>query len=156
MLILLWAALWAHAAPPEAWSGKVVAIKDGDTLEVLWGREAVRVRLHGIDCPEQGQPFGERARQAAGALAAGKTVQVLPRSTDRYGRVVANVLLPDGQSLNEALVRMGLAWWFREYAPRDTRLRLLEEKARQERLGLWAEASPAPPWLWRKAARPGR
>lgn len=153
--MLLWfgALLWAAAASPASWSGKVVAVNDGDTLEILQARAAVKVRLHGIDCPERGQPYGARARQAAAALAFGKMVEVRPVTKDRYGRIVAEVLLPDGSSLNETLVRQGYAWWFREYAPRDARLRLLEEKARDERLGLWADPNPIPPWLWRKAAR---
>src|SRR5262249_60900260 len=37
----------------------------------------------------------------------------------RYGRTVADVILPDGRSLNRELVAEGMAWWYRTYAPGD-------------------------------------
>ena len=46
-------------------SGKVVGIIDGDTIEVLHNNHVERIRLSGIDCPEKGQAFGKRAKQAA-------------------------------------------------------------------------------------------
>lgn len=133
------------------WPGQVVGVKDGDTVEVLRGRAAVVVRLYGVDCPELGQPFGRRAREATSSLAFGKTVTVREVSRDQYGRVVASVVLPGNQDLGEALLRQGLAWWFRRFAPRHTAYRLLEEAARERRLGLWQDASPTPPWAWRSS-----
>jgi endonuclease YncB( thermonuclease family) len=54
-------------APGELWaadfSGPVVSVLDGDTLEVLHNNRAERIRLSGIDCPEKGQAFGKRAKQ---------------------------------------------------------------------------------------------
>ena len=52
------------------------------------------------------------------------TIQV--RDTDRYRRTVADVILPDGRSLNREMVREGMAWWYRQYAPNDTELERLE------------------------------
>jgi micrococcal nuclease len=72
---------------------------------------------------------------------------------DRYGRVVAEIFLPGGASLNRKLVEEGLAWWYRQYAPRDLQLRLLEERARDARRGLWVDPRPVPPWKWRGANR---
>jgi micrococcal nuclease len=144
---MLAAFLLALAALP-----RVVGISDGDTLTVRDGEKTYKVRLHGIDCPEKGQPFGRAATEYTARLAQGRPVRVVERSRDRYGRVVADVWLEDGTWLNHALVREGLAWWFRRYAARDKALAELEEKAREARRGLWAEAEPVPPWLWRKAA----
>lgn len=45
---------------------------DGDTIEVLHNSKAERIRLSGIDCPEKGQAFGKRAKQAASALVFGR------------------------------------------------------------------------------------
>ena len=134
--------------------GKVVAVKDGDTLEVLTDGVAVRVRLSGIDCPEKGQAFGQRAKQAASDLAFGKTVEVHDKGRDRYGRTVGEVMLQDGRSLNRELVRAGLAWWYRQYAKKDAELERLEREAREAKAGLWADADPVPPWNWRKERRP--
>src|SRR3954467_11635776 len=75
---------------------RVVGVSDGDTLTVLRdGRTQVKIRLHGIDAPETGQDFGSRAKQAASDLAFGQTVTIRERDTDRYGRTVAVVVLPD-------------------------------------------------------------
>ena len=53
---------------PQTFSGKVVAIKDGDTIEVLYAGKAIRVRLAHVDCPEKGQPYGSRAKEYASDL----------------------------------------------------------------------------------------
>lgn len=41
-------------------SGKVIGVTDGDTITVLHDRTPVKIRLHGIDCPESGQDFSVR------------------------------------------------------------------------------------------------
>ncbi len=46
-----------------AWSGKVVGISDGDTIEILHNRTPERIRLYGIDCPEKRLAFGKKAKQ---------------------------------------------------------------------------------------------
>jgi endonuclease YncB( thermonuclease family) len=95
-------------------SGRVVGVSDGDTLTVLTAdKRQVKVRLHGIDAPESGQDFGNRAKQLASSLAIGKNVTVRVRDTDRYGRPVADVILPDSRMLNREMVREGMAWWYR-------------------------------------------
>src|SRR5262249_42158480 len=113
-------------------------------------RRQVRVRLHGIDAPETGQDFGSRAKQAASELAFGKEVTVRPVETDRYGRTVAEVILPGGRSMNREMVKQGRAWWFQRSSPRDRELARLEADARQARIGLWSQPNPVPPWTWRK------
>ena len=133
-----------------AFSARVVGVQDGDTITVLVDKTEVRVRLNGIDCPEKGQPFGHVAAELTSSLAFGKTVQVIDRGKDRYGRTLADVILPGGKSLNQELVRAGLAWWYRRYAPHDKTLANLEEEAREARRGLWQDNDPIPPWLWRK------
>jgi endonuclease YncB( thermonuclease family) len=45
-------------------TGSVVGIIDGDTIEVLHNRHLERIRLSGIDCPEKDQVYGTRAKQA--------------------------------------------------------------------------------------------
>ena len=78
------------------YSVRVVGIADGDTITVLTADKTQhRIRLWGIDAPETDQDFGSRAKQTASGLAFGKTVTILPRDTDCYGRTVAEVILPD-------------------------------------------------------------
>lgn len=150
LLLILTIASLAACAQQKPFSGKVTSIADGDTIEVLDARTPRRIRLHGVDTPEQGQAFGDRARRRTGELVMGKTVTVRPRGVDQFSRVLGEVVLADGRILNQVLVGEGLAWWFRRYAPRDRRLESLEEQAREKRLGLWADPDPTPPWLWRR------
>jgi endonuclease YncB( thermonuclease family) len=137
----------------DQFTGKVVGISDGDTISVLREGKAVKVRLHGVDTPEKAQAFGTQARKLTGDLVFQQTVTVAIRDTDRYGRLVGEVLLPDGRSLNQELVKAGMAWWYRPYAPTDTTLAQLEAETRAAKRGLWADAHPVPPWEWRKGQR---
>jgi endonuclease YncB( thermonuclease family) len=85
----------------------VVSVLDGDTLEVLNGHHAERIRLSGIDCPEKGQAFGKQAKHAASSLVFGKQATLQTHGLDKYGRTLAHVLLPDGMSLNQECVKQG-------------------------------------------------
>jgi len=142
-----------HLPVPQAPGGRVIRIIDGDTIEVLLERQVVRVRLYGIDCPERGQAFGTAARQFTGQLCFGRTVRLRTRGADRYGRLLAEVVLPDGRVLNHELLRAGLAWWYREFAPQAGELEALEREARAARRGLWSQADPLPPWEFRRASK---
>ena len=48
----------------ETLAGRVVGIRDGDTLTVLVAKRLIKVRLADIDAPERRQPFGTRSRQS--------------------------------------------------------------------------------------------
>ncbi len=128
----------------------MVGVSDGDTITVMHNGKGERIRLHGIDCPEKRQAFGNRAKQFTSTLVFGKTVTVQVMDRDRYGRTVGEVLLPDGRSLNRELVRAGFAWWYRRYAPDDETLDQLEHEARGTQRGLWADPHAVPPWEWRR------
>lgn len=136
-------------------SGRVVWVGDGDTLEVLHAGKPQRIRLFGVDCPELGQAYGRRAREFTSRHAADKTVTVNVVDRDRYDRLVGEVILPNGQSLNRILVENGLAWWYRQFS-KDKTLGELEATARRERRGLWADKSPVPPWEWRRTEQQRR
>lgn len=141
--------LFSSCLHAQTYTGKVTAVKDGDTIEMLVAGKIVRVRLFGVDCPEKGQPFGEKARQYTAGLCFGKLVKAVQQSKDPYGRVVAEVYLPDQRSLNATLVKAGYAWHYKKFSKNES-LALAEKKARQEKLGLWVDASPVAPWNWRK------
>jgi endonuclease YncB( thermonuclease family) len=131
----------------------VISVLDGDTIEVLHNTRPERIRLNGIDCPEKGQAFGNNAKLAASALVYGKEVTLQTYSLDKYGRTIADVLLPDGTNVNHALVKDGWCWWYRKYAPNDTALEGLEREAREGKKGLWFDPAPIPPWVYRKVRR---
>jgi micrococcal nuclease len=148
--ILLLAVLPAMAG--QTWTGRCVAVTDGDTIRVLRNRETVKIRLHGIDCQEKRQPFGTRAKLFTSDLVFGKTITVDAAGTDRYGRTIARVFV-GSTNVNHELVKAGMAWWYRKYAPDDQELERLESEARRAHRGLWSDLNPMAPWEWRRRSR---
>jgi endonuclease YncB( thermonuclease family) len=135
----------------ESYTAKVIGITDGDTLKVLTTQsQQVKIRLAEIDCPERGQRWGKKAKQALSDSTFNKMVTIQPVTQDRYGRTVATVLV-DGENVNKALVQQGHCWVYRKYV-QDTEFFDLENEAREYKLGLWGlpEAERVPPWEWRR------
>jgi len=135
------------------WYGKVVGVSDGDTLKILAQNKVTKVRLYGIDSPEKRQAFGQKAKQRTSDLCFGQEVRVEPLTLDRYGRVIARVYLKDERDLGNILVEEGLAWWYHHYAKTDDKLKNLQDRARRQKLGLWADAHPTPPWEFRRTKK---
>lgn len=129
-------------------TGKVVAVTDGDSITVLRMREPVEVRLVGIDAPERAQPYGNRSRQALTGLVRGREVRVVEHGTDRYQRTLGRVYRGN-LDVNAEQVRRGMAWVFRTYAT-DASLFAIEAEARESKRGLWRDPQAVPPWEWRR------
>jgi endonuclease YncB( thermonuclease family) len=129
------------AALPPAFRAECTRIVDGDTIDVAHAGETVRIRLEGIDCPERDQPFAEEARALTALLVEGKTVEVIAKEKDAYGRTAARVFV-DGRDLSAELLKAGLATHYRKYNS-DWLLASLERQARAEGAGMWGRA-PAP------------
>ena len=128
-------------------TGIVTHVADGDTLDITANGQTYTIRLDGIDAPERGQAFGQQARQHLRVLAFSQPATALVQDRDRYGRTVARVIV-GGRDLSEEMVEAGLAWHFVRYSS-DRRLAALEQQARQQRRGLWADRSALPPWQYR-------
>lgn len=107
-------ALSAFGAAPTSYTARVVGITDGDTLHVLQDRHEIVSRLQGIDAPEKAQAFGQQAKPALAELAYGEVVTIRDYGPDLGGRRLAEVIRADGRNVNQELVRLGLAWWFRK------------------------------------------
>ena len=138
------------AAPPkvvEEFSGKVIAITDGDTIKVLVGKESVTVRLEGIDAPEKSQSFGSKSKDALATMVFGQTVTVKKTGEDRYGRSLGFIFVED-LDVNAQMIQDGWAWHFKKYNDEE-RLTDLEDEARNEKRGLWADPNPLAPWEFR-------
>ena len=96
---------------------QVVRVIDGDTLDSTRGR----VRLFGVDTPERGQRCASEATDRFQELA-GNIVRLEdgPRATDSFDRLLAYVYTQDGLSIDETLIREGLATaWTRDGQHRD-------------------------------------
>ena len=136
---------------PEKLYGKVVGVADGDTITLLIDGHREKIRLEGIDCPEEGQAFGKKAKRFTSDVVYGKKVSLKRVGKDKYSRTLG-VIQVDGRVLNQELVRAGYAWHFKKYSSSPV-LSLFEEEARRERKGLWVDKAPVPPWNYRKTSR---
>ncbi len=146
------------AAFGDTLTGKVVKITDGDTLYVLDANyKDHKIRLGGIDAPERKQAYGLASRKHLASIVAGQQVKVEYQKRDRYGRIVGKVL-HDGINVCLEQVKAGLAWHDKRYQHEqileDRRLYAdAEIRARDERLGLWRDNNPNPPWEHRRFYR---
>jgi endonuclease YncB( thermonuclease family) len=142
ILLIFAAVLGLGAGPAEPLHVRVVGVHDGDTLTALTDdKRQLKVRLHGIDAPDLGQPFGQASKQALSDLVFGKQVTLHTTGTDRYKRTLAHVFRADGRSLEEALLDAGLA--LQIVFPPNVSLaacfHAAEERARAAGRGLWHE-----------------
>ena len=132
--------------------GRVTRVIDGDTFEIdipdrLNQRPVTRVRLWGLNCPEQAsidreaEPLADEATNMVKRLIEGGvvTLSLEPhRMRGTFGRVLAHVDIPDQGNLNIALLEAGLAvtddrWphrWLARYAK-------AQRQAQQKMTGLW-------------------
>nr|DAK77713.1 MAG TPA: nuclease-like protein [Caudoviricetes sp.] len=141
MLFLVLAALSLLAHP-----AKVVKISDGDTITILQDKQQIKVRLFGIDAPELKQPYGKKSKQFLANLIAGEVVEVNENGKDRYKRTIGTIYL-NGADINAQMVANGYAWAYRKFSKKYTPQ---ESKAKSQKLGLWRDKEPIPPWEWRK------
>lgn len=147
-----------HSSPAHAWEGSVTRVLDGDSLEVQKTGQIYSIRLYGIDSPEYGQPCWREAKRLTRSLVLGETVTIDPMDADRYGRIVA-LVRKQGQLINSELVRNGLAWVYSRYCraqPLCSDMKVLEQNARNQGLGLWREREPLPPWSWKQLQHENR
>ena len=138
-------------------TGKVVAIADGDTLTLLVDKTQHRIRIDGIDAPERTQPYSQRARQSLEDLAKGRQVTAHCSKVDRYGRDVCQVVV-DGVDVGLEQIRRGFAWFFTRYAnelppERRSSYEKAEAEAKAAKGGLWRDQAPVAPWAFREAKR---
>ena len=143
----MFSAAWPHEGGARNLSGTVLSIGDGDTI---------RVRQACIDAPETAQtPYGLKSRQyLQQRLPIGREVSINIKTTDRYGRSVAEVF--SGVNINLAMVEDGQAFAYRQYLRGcDAKAYLeAEERASRRRLGVWqVKGGITRPWDFRRGRR---
>ena len=138
---------------------KVEHIIDGDTVIVVKGWHKIRIRLDSIDCPEDGQHWGDIAKYGLIKLIGGRKIRIEEHGQDIYERTLATIYVQHGDgsewmNVNERMVTLGHAWVMRrfyDHLPKDRqdKLNRLERWARSKKVGLWQTPNPIPPWKWR-------
>lgn len=131
-------------------AAEVVAVFDGDTLEVLENGKPLRIRLANIDAPEKSQPFGQASKKSLSDMCYGKDATYTAQSkqgVDKYNRTIA-VVKCAGIEVNRAQIERGLAWVYTAYN-NDVTLHTIELNAKMTRIGLWHDVVPVAPWEYR-------
>ena len=156
--LTLGSCLIALVCQADTLRGRVVGVADGDTVTLLDAQKVQhKIRLSGIDAPERSQAFGQRSKEHLSDLVFGQTVEVDFNKTDRYGRLIGKIVV-NGQDANLQQLHAGMAWHYKEYEreqPPEERMRYAqaEDDARSQRVGLWKDPKPVPPWEFRRAQR---
>lgn len=138
---------------------KVLWVVDGDTVIVSKGWQKVKIRLDYIDCPEDGQHWGDIAKYGLIKLIGKRPVHLEEHGIDSHRRVLATIYVwhqhkSEWLNVNERMVILGHAWVMRgfyNHLPKDRqdKLNRLERWARSKKVGLWQAPNPIPPWQWR-------
>jgi endonuclease YncB( thermonuclease family) len=130
----------------HAWRGRVINVIDGDTIIVSTPQEKKTVKLAGIDAPDEGQPYYEKARERLAELIRGRVVELIDEGEN-------SVTIPYGTfNVSEIILMEGYAWYdgrsglFKNYEN-------LEIVARSLGSGLWADRNSITPqeYRYRKA-----
>lgn len=157
--LLIYRGLELSKASPAVSAGGEVRLQkaiDGDTIEVDDRGTKHTVRLIGINTPETVDPrkpvqcFGHEASQKTKELTAGGIARLevdpLVGDTDKYGRWLRYVYLPDGSMLNARLVVEGYAYEYTYQSQPYTHqaeFKAAAKAAREQGLGLWSDATCA-------------
>ncbi|MCR4666368.1 MAG: thermonuclease family protein [Desulfovibrio sp.] len=154
LLLILVVLLWAFGdSCAEENRATVARCFDGDTVKLMDRRV---VRLAGIDTPELAhgetaeQFYARQSKKDLEGLVAGQKVLLEEASVgekDRYGRIISDLRLPDGQSVSDLMVRQGSAYFYPhgDLLPAlQERLLKLQREAINERAGLWEELLRSP------------
>jgi endonuclease YncB( thermonuclease family) len=155
-VVALAALAWHGCVVAQGVKATVLSIGDGDTIRVRQAGKALTVRLACIDAPETAQsPYGQQARTyLQQRLPIGREVSLNIKTTDRYGRTVAEVF--SVVNINLALVEDGQAFAYRQYLSGcDAKAYLeAEERASRARLGVWeVPGGITRPWDFSRARR---
>lgn len=138
------------STPAESFRGIIRAEgTQGDLVTVSREGKPMTIRLYGVACPVAGQPLADGATSRVLEAAMESTVTVELVGQDTAGTPVARVTLPDGRSLNEDLVRQGLAWWDAPNTPEARGLQRAATEAISAKRGLWSTPAPLAPWDYR-------
>lgn len=149
-LTFILAAAVALSANAYSIKGTVVEVLDGDTIKIQSGNTVEKVRLAYIDAPELKQKFGTVSKNSLTMLTKSKPAVAECGGKDKYGRNLC-VVTVDNSVVNITQVTRGLAWAYTYYIPKDSPFIRMQEAAKKDKLGLWADSKPQAPWDFRRA-----
>lgn len=125
-------------------------VTDGDVVLFNSRGKTIKIRLTDIDAPEPSQEYGDTSAQFLQKHVGNRRIKAECFSRDKSGRYHC-YLLVGAKNINFEMIRHGLAWALTDQAS-DPYLKQLETLAQQEKLGLWSNPDPMPPWEFRDQA----
>lgn len=128
--------------------GTIIRVIDGDTYVFQTEEGSFKVRMLGIDSPENDQPYSRQSKEFLTRYL-NRAAITRVTGTDRYGRMVGTLIV-DGADINLLEVRQGYAWHYKKYL-KDAAYARAEQDARQKKVGIWSQPEAVEPWNWRKA-----
>jgi len=133
-----------------AWvKGVAQDVHDGDSFKMKIEGQIIKIRIYGIDAPENNQAYGKESGDALRKLINGKEIRLRIINKDRYGRTVGEPWLGDSLNVSLWMIKNGYAWWYKSYSKNRVDFKEAEEEAKAEKLGLWATDNPTAPWDFR-------
>ena len=145
----------SHQVNAASLTGKVIEINDGDELTIFNLNRPVRIKMIGMDAPEDDQLFGGIAKQHLADLVFDRVVIVEYLGIGQHTVLIGRVLL-NGSDINAQMIRDGAAWFDPRYKTQlsDTVNEIYyqsELAARNEKRGLWQSGDAVAPWEFVKA-----
>ncbi len=127
---------------------RILKVKDGDTFDYIDCNGNIHtVRMAGIDTPEKGQPFANKAKEKLSTLLKSGKITMLRTGSGNHHRLAMEVFV-DGIDVNLELVKSGLAWRDPRFDKSGKYIQA-EAEAKQAKLGLWSDPTSIAPWEYR-------
>lgn len=131
---------------------RILKVKDGDTFDYLDCNGSIHtVRMAGIDTPEKGQPFANKAKEKLSTLLKSGKITMLRTGSGNHHRLAMEVFV-DGIDINLELVKCGLAWREPHFDKSGKYIRA-EAEAKKAKLGLWSDPTSIAPWEYRASKK---
>ena len=143
-------------SPPYSYSGRIGRIWGGDNFEVVDNGKLHYAFIRGVDTPEPGQAYHDEGKAMLRQLARHRKTTVNVFDRDDWKREVTEVRISDpatDEQIDPALklLQCGLAWFDQSDGPWAEKYREAETLARKEKIGIWSQPNPVPPWeFWEK------
>lgn len=167
-------------AQADTLSCKVIDVTNGDNIICLTEHnEKLKVRLFQISAPKADQDFGQEAKQVLSDTILGKNVRIVDEGWVGHLEILGTITLPPEKrvvvnasktsqkndpkliaceptydDINQKMIERGMAWYYPSTYENHWYAEL-EGIAKKNKVGLWSQKNPVPPWEWKKQ-RKGR
>ena len=139
--------IFTGTAFSQSYSGRIVRVIEGDILMFKTPDSTFKIHLYGIDAPDIGQVFGtECIKYLKNYLGEDARINCI-QDINQEG--TSAFLYIKGNDINKLLVKNGYAWYNRLHCV-NADLARAEQFARENKLGLWMNENPIPPWNFRE------